>query len=89
VKRASAPKKRTKRELAGVEIDDALFERLRELRRTIAAEQSVPAYVVFGDASLIDMAVRHPRTPEEFLEVHGVGVTKLARYGEAFLEELR
>jgi len=89
VKRAPAPKKRSKRDLAGVEIDDVLFERLRELRRTIAARQGVPAYVVFGDASLIDMAVRHPSTPEEFLEVHGVGVAKLKRYGEAFLEELR
>jgi len=81
-------KKRSKRQLAGVEIDDALFERLRELRRTIAAEKGVPAYTVFGDASLIDMTVRHPRTPEEFLEVHGVGMTKLKRYGEAFLAEL-
>ena len=89
VKRAPEPKKRTKRELAGVEIDDVLFERLRDVRRTIAAEAGVPAYVVFGDASLIDMAVLHPRTPEEFLEVHGVGAAKLKRYGEAFLEELR
>ena len=43
-----------------ITIDEELFERLRELRRTLAAEQEVPAYVVFGDRSLIDMAARRP-----------------------------
>ncbi|MBS3956455.1 MAG: DNA helicase RecQ [Clostridiales bacterium] len=63
----------------------ALFERLRELRREIAAEQQVPAYVVFADAALADMARRAPGTREEFLAVSGVGAAKLERYGEAFL----
>jgi len=63
----------------------ALFERLRELRREIAAEQSVPAYVVFADAALADMARRAPTTREEFLAVSGVGSAKLERYGAAFL----
>jgi ATP-dependent DNA helicase RecQ len=66
----------------------ALFERLRDLRRRIAAEQSVPAYVVFADAALADMARRAPATPEEFLEVSGVGAAKLERYGDAFLAEI-
>jgi len=66
----------------------ALFERLRELRRTLAAEQSVPAYVVFADAALADMARRAPATREEFLEVNGVGAAKLERYGAAFLGEI-
>jgi ATP-dependent DNA helicase RecQ len=65
-----------------------LFERLRELRRRIAAEQAVPAYVVFADAALADMARRAPATREEFLEVNGVGAAKLQRYGEAFLAEI-
>jgi ATP-dependent DNA helicase RecQ len=65
-----------------------LFERLRELRRRIAAEQSVPAYVVFADAALADMARRAPTTREQFLEVSGVGAVKLERYGETFLEEI-
>jgi len=65
-----------------------LFERLRELRRSIAAEQSVPAYVVFADAALADMARRAPATPVEFLAVSGVGAAKLARYGDAFLEAI-
>jgi ATP-dependent DNA helicase RecQ len=66
----------------------ALFERLRDLRRRIAAEQSVPAYVVFADAALADMARRAPATRDEFLEVSGVGAAKLERYGEAFLGEI-
>jgi len=65
-----------------------LFERLRELRRGIAAEQSVPAYVVFADAALADMARRAPSTPDEFLAVSGVGAAKLERYGEAFLDAI-
>ncbi len=69
-------------------VDEELFERLRELRRTIAAEQQVPAYVVFGDRSLVDMAARRPTTPEELLACHGVGATKLERYGEAFLSAI-
>ena len=65
-----------------------LFERLRELRRRLAAEQSVPAYVVFADAALADMARRVPATREEFLEVSGGGAAKLERYGDVFLAEI-
>jgi len=66
----------------------ALFERLRELRREIAAEQSVPAYVVFADAALADMARRAPATHDEFLAVNGVGAAKLERYGDVFLDAI-
>jgi ATP-dependent DNA helicase RecQ len=65
-----------------------LFERLRELRRGIAEERSVPAYVVFADAALADMARRRPTTSEEFLQVGGVGKAKLEQYGEVFLEAI-
>ncbi len=68
--------------------DEQLFERLRELRREIAAQQQVPAYVVFGDKSLADMATKRPASREEFLDVHGVGDAKLERYGEVFLEAI-
>lgn len=68
--------------------DEPLFERLRELRREIAAEQQVPAYVVFSDKSLADMAMSRPSNHEEFLGVHGVGETKLERYGDVFLEAI-
>jgi len=67
-------------------VDRDLFDRLRDLRREIASERGVPAYIVFGDATLRDMARRKPRTPGELLEVKGVGQKKLEEFGEAFLE---
>ena len=73
---------------AGGPVDEDLFERLRELRRALAAEQEVPAYVVFGDRSLADMAARKPATRDEFLACHGVGAAKLERYADVFLEEI-
>lgn len=66
-----------------------LFAQLRELRARLAAEQNVPAYVVFSNASLEDMCEKMPRTPAEFLTVSGVGKQKLERYGEAFLAAIR
>jgi len=91
--RAKAPAKRGKAKAAadahGLSLaDEALFERLREVRRTLAAEQAVPAYVVFHDATLADMAARRPLTLDDFLDVSGVGETKAARYAEAFLGEI-
>ena len=71
--------------LAGLEVDEELFERLRTLRKQLADEQRVPAYVVFSDATLAEMAARKPATEEALLEVSGVGQSKLQRYGEAFL----
>jgi ATP-dependent DNA helicase RecQ len=49
----------------------------------------VPAYIVFGDATLREMAARRPGADDELLAVNGVGETKLKRYGEAFLEAIR
>jgi ATP-dependent DNA helicase RecQ len=70
-----------------IEFEDnvALFERLRALRKRLAGERGVPAYVVFSDKTLQDMAARQPRTRAEFLAVHGVGQRKLEEYGAAFL----
>ncbi|WP_283610664.1 DNA helicase RecQ [Faecalispora anaeroviscerum] len=65
---------------------ESLFIRLKELRHELAAEQGVPAFVVFSDSSLVDMCVRLPRAPAQFLMVSGVGETKLQRYGEKFLQ---
>lgn len=70
------------------ETDSELFERLRVLRKHLADEAKVPPYIVFSDATLRDMCAKQPATDEDFLEVSGVGATKLARYGEAFLAEL-
>ena len=68
--------------------DDALFDRLRYLRKRIADEIGRPPYVVFSDATLRDMCARRPANDEEMLAVSGVGATKLERYGTAFLEEI-
>ena len=65
--------------------DEALFERLRALRRTIAQEIGKPPYIVFSDKTLRDMCAKRPASPEEFLAVNGVGENKLNLYGERFL----
>jgi len=70
-------------------VDRGLFEVLRALRRKLAAERFLPAYIVFGDAALRDMARKRPSTPEGFLRVTGVGEQKLAQYGEAMLSAIR
>ena len=70
------------------EVDTGLFERLRALRRELAAARGVPPYVVFSDATLLEFAGRRPATLAEFAECRGVGERKLAEYGEAFLAEI-
>jgi DNA helicase II / ATP-dependent DNA helicase PcrA len=63
--------------------DEELYERLREWRRTVAAEQDVPAYVVFTDATLVALAERRPTTEAELAAISGIGPRKLAQYGPA------
>jgi ATP-dependent DNA helicase RecQ len=65
--------------------DARLFASLKTLRNAIAREQQVPAYVVFSDRTLAELAARKPRTSAGLLEVHGVGQAKLDKYGERFL----
>ena len=83
------PEKKTKKaqpELQGWEdVDGELFEHLRELRKRLADRRGVPAYIVFNDVSLRQMAARKPSNREEFLEIKGVGKKKCARYAEDFL----
>jgi ATP-dependent DNA helicase RecQ len=87
-RRKPAARKRERLTADGRTVDDTLFERLRALRRRLAEEQGKPAYVVFSDATLAAMAALKPQTTEELLRVSGVGQTKLARYGQAFLAVL-
>jgi ATP-dependent DNA helicase RecQ len=70
-------------------VDRGLFEALRGLRRELAAKKSMPAYIVFGDAALRDMARKRPSTPAAFLRVTGVGEKKLAQYGAVMLKAIR
>ncbi|MCP4582901.1 MAG: DNA helicase RecQ [candidate division Zixibacteria bacterium] len=70
-------------------VDQGLFEALRTLRKMIADKKHVPAYIVFGDAVLRDMARRRPSSTEAFLEVNGVGDMKAQQYGKAFLKAIK
>ena len=65
--------------------DQSLFEALRQLRTRLAMAQNVPAYLVFSNAALMDMAARQPRTMDAFMAVSGVGAVKAKRYGADFL----
>ncbi|MDO5142036.1 MAG: DNA helicase RecQ [Eubacteriales bacterium] len=69
--------------------EDALFERLRALRATLAQQAHVPPYVIFSNATLADMAVRRPVDQAGLLAVRGVGEAKARRYGAAFLAAIR
>jgi ATP-dependent DNA helicase RecQ len=74
---------------AVVDQADPLFSRLRVLRRSLADEQNVPAYIVFSDAVLLQIAARCPKTKADLLAISGVGQAKLAHYGDAFLKAVR
>ena len=65
-----------------------LLSALRSVRNQIALEENVPAYIVFSNATLADMAQKQPRTRAEFLEVSGVGENKRKKYGRQFLEAI-
>lgn len=69
--------------------DKKLFELLRKLRKSIADEAHVPPFVVFSDATLVEMSLLKPKTNEEFLKINGVGQVKLSRYGELFMREIQ
>ncbi|HET6497100.1 MAG TPA: RecQ family ATP-dependent DNA helicase, partial [Thermoleophilia bacterium] len=94
--RTRVPVAKRQRSTAGVrgdalvldEAGEALFEKLRALRKRLAEEQGVPAYVVFSDATLAEMSAHRPGTLAELLAVSGVGQTKLERYGHAFLDTI-
>ncbi len=69
-------------------MDAELFDRLRNLRKRIAAEATVPPYVVFSDATLRAMCLARPANEDQLLQVSGVGQAKLERYGDEFLREI-
>jgi len=88
-KPAAAPEPRQKSRSTGeIACDEALFDRLRLLRKRLADERNVPAYIVFSDVSLRQMASKLPSTEREFLSVSGVGEKKLKEFGSVFLAEI-
>lgn len=84
-RRPEAPPERKPERAPAAPPDQSLLEALRAERTRLARQEGVPPYIVFSNAALADMAARAPRTPEEFLEVSGVGQVKAKRYGAAFL----
>jgi ATP-dependent DNA helicase RecQ len=76
------------RRVGDIACDEPLFERLRELRKRLADQINVPAYIVFSDVALRQMARLYPATPGEFARISGVGERKLREFGAAFLGEI-
>ena len=72
--------------VTSISTDDPLFELLRNLRKQIAGEEKVPPYLIFSDQTLRDMCVRLPKSPDDFLEVKGVGAQKADKYGVRFVD---
>ena len=70
-------------------IDEPLWQALRDARTRIAKEQGVPPYVIFHDATLLDILQRKPISEAEFALISGVGATKLTRYARAFIDVIR
>lgn len=76
---------KTKGRAGEIETDETLFDELRARRRKIADERDVPAYVIFSDVALREMARSYPTTPAEFRKIPGVGEQKLKDFAEPFL----
>jgi ATP-dependent DNA helicase RecQ len=68
--------------------DELLFDELRRLRKELAEAEGKPPYIVFGDATLVQMAREKPLDEEELLRISGVGQTKLEKYGADFLDTI-
>ena len=87
-KKESAPERKRSAD-SHLYYDRGLFELLRNVRRELAEERSVPPYVVFGDASLVQMAYFVPQSRESFSRITGVGANKLEEYGKIFVKHIR
>jgi ATP-dependent DNA helicase RecQ len=72
-----------------IECDEVLYERLRRLRRKLADERGMPAYIIFSDVSLREMARHYPTNVTEFRRIPGVGEQKLKSFGEPFLSKIQ
>jgi ATP-dependent DNA helicase RecQ len=81
--------KAPRRRAGAIECDEMLLEGLRALRRRLADERGVPAYIIFSDVSLREMARKYPANSTEFRRIPGVGEQKLKDYAEPFLAEIR
>ncbi len=87
-KPAEVPVKGERLRAGEIECDEELFEQLRTLRRRLADERDVPAYVIFSDVSLREMARNYPTRLGDFGRIAGVGQQKLNAFGQAFVAEI-
>jgi ATP-dependent DNA helicase RecQ len=81
-------KRRSRRAEDWENVDEGLFDALRLLRAKIARDKSVPAYLIFSDKALKDMASKKPRDREAFAGIYGVGEAKLKEYADTFIEAI-
>ena len=77
------------RDAKALDYDQKLFDKLRDLRRTIASRRGVPPYVIFGDATLQQMAFYFTQSRESFSRISGVGAVKLEEFGVLFMSVIR
>jgi ATP-dependent DNA helicase RecQ len=87
--RPLAVKKPARTTISGSNYDENLFQALRSLRKKLADAAGMPPFVVFGDATLAEMALNQPVNAEELLRINGVGMHKLGRYGAEFIAVIR
>ena len=87
-KPAAIPDKTKRRVVGDIPCDELLFERLRTLRRKLADERDLPAYTVFSDVALREMASRYPANDVEFSRISGVGKQKLQEFGAVFMTDI-
>jgi len=88
-KKEIAGKSRERREKEWAEIDQGLFQVLRKKRTELSRERGVPAYIIFSDKTLRDIAAKKPVTKEAFSDVYGVGENKLKSYADIFIKVVK
>jgi ATP-dependent DNA helicase RecQ len=88
-KQIDIAEKSARRRAGAIDCDEVLFARLRALRRKLADERGVPAYIIFSDVSLREMARKYPTNSVEFRRIPGVGEQKLHDFAELFLSEIK
>lgn len=85
IKESKQAQRASARTAEPTDFDQELFEHLRQTRFELAQDQGVPPFIIFSDVSLKEMAAHQPTMAQEFLDIKGVGVQKLERYGEIFM----
>jgi ATP-dependent DNA helicase RecQ len=86
--RVKTLQKKGRPQIGDFDYDDELFAALRGRRKQLADAEGVPPFVIFGDATLAEMAARMPTDNEAMMEINGVGKHKLRKFGSEFIDEI-